>query len=57
MDKPVHKSKTIWVAVANAAAVFIPGAEGFISENPESYMAIMSFIMVFMRWITGQGFQ
>ena len=52
----VYKSKTLWMVAANWAVVkFFPGAQEWISRNPEAYAEALGLAFIVLRnFTTGQ---
>jgi hypothetical protein len=54
--KSIWKSKTVWVALLWAAlTAFTPLIESYVKENPTFVMCLISFVVIFLRFITKSG--
>jgi hypothetical protein len=51
-EKPLWKSRTVWVHVGLLALLLCPAWKKFVSENPDAYIAIHSLLAIYLRSVT-----
>lgn len=52
LKKPAWQSKTMWIALVNAAVAFVPPVQKMIAEHPEGYAIFLSVVFGALRKMT-----
>lgn len=51
-SKKAWHSKTLWIALINAAVAFVPPVQKVLAENMEAYMIGLSMVFAVLRKLT-----